>query len=167
MYKQHQHLTLVHTAFVIDVVCHDVCRICDILKKNESDLRKGLANVNPLHLHLPHTNKHGKSISKMQYEQIISKKDRHDLAARVKRGDYRRASILYKDMTGMTVSYQYLEHFCLDRREVTGLSGRHSPIDMYNAIYIAVSAREVQERAAAKLVAAYRQQAASIIADCR
>jgi hypothetical protein len=103
----------------------------------------------------------------MDAAQLITKKDRLDLASRVKRGDYRRASLLYKEMTGKSISYQYIEHFTLDRREVTGLSGRHSPIDMYNAIYIAVSAREVQERAAAKLVAAYRQQAASIIADCR
>jgi len=95
---------------------------------------------------------------------MISKQERTELKARIARGDYRRAAKLYKAMTGKEVSAQYLEHYLHDRREVTGLSGRHSGTDMYNALYITVESREARERMEMKMVALYRANVAILAA---
>ncbi len=95
---------------------------------------------------------------------MISKQERVDLKNRIARGDYRRAAKLYTEMTGKEVSYQYLEHYLHDRREVSGLSGKHSGTDMYNALYITVEAREAKERLERKMVAQYRANVAILAA---
>jgi hypothetical protein len=95
---------------------------------------------------------------------MISKQERTELKSRIARGDYRRAAKLYTAMTGKEVSAQYLEHYLHDRREVSGLSGKHSGTDMYNAIYITVEAREAKERMEMKMVAQYRANVAILAA---
>lgn len=95
---------------------------------------------------------------------MISKQERTELKSRIARGDYRRAAKLYTAMTGKEVSAQYLEHYLHDRREVSGLSGKHSGTDMYNALYITVEAREARERLEMKMVAQYRANVAILAA---
>jgi len=76
---------------------------------------------------------------------MIDQDTRDSLRNRIQGGDYKVASIIYRQKTGRRIGHRYLYMFLRGERNVTGRKENgHNPLAMYSAMVDAVKKREME-----------------------